>query len=120
MRDSVGYGPPAPTPTARVGRPVLPPGVSWRSRLAEALDAGTRRAVTLICAGPGWGKTSLVASWAEDRAGHARIAWLTCGEEHNEASLFWSELMLALRECGVAGPDRMVDGPAFLDRKSVV
>jgi LuxR family transcriptional regulator, maltose regulon positive regulatory protein len=101
MREAVRHGPAA---TDRVGRPALPPGVSWRSRLAEVLDAGTRRTATLICAGPGWGKTSLAASWSRARAGTSRIAWVTCVEEHNEGSLFWSDVLVALRIRDVADP----------------
>src|SRR4051812_42674423 len=51
----------------RLGRPVLRQPLVRRRRLTEMLDAGVRRPVTLVCAGPGWGKSTLVASWAEAR-----------------------------------------------------
>src|SRR3954451_7180423 len=70
-------------------------GLIWRPRLAEALDAGTRRAVTLICAGPGWGKTALAASWAEARAIYGPTALLTLDAQHNDPRAFWSDFMLA-------------------------
>src|SRR5438477_5661763 len=35
-----------------------------RPRLAERLDEATRRGLVLVCAPAGYGKTSLLASWA--------------------------------------------------------
>jgi len=81
----------------RLGRPVVRQPLVRRQRLAEMLDAGVRRSVTLVCAGPGWGKTMLVASWAEARAVNGPIAWLTLCTQHNDPRVFWSDLMLALR-----------------------
>ncbi|WP_051810034.1 LuxR C-terminal-related transcriptional regulator [Actinoplanes subtropicus] len=64
------------------------------------LDAGVRRPVTLVCAGPGWGKTTLVASWAEARVTSGPIAWLTLGPQHNDPRAFWSDFVMALRMSG--------------------
>ncbi|GIF21904.1 transcriptional regulator [Paractinoplanes tereljensis] len=72
-----------------------------RRRLVEMLDCGVRRAVTLVCAGPGWGKSTLVASWAEARAASGPVAWLTLSAQHNESPAFWSDVMMALRMAGV-------------------
>ncbi|GAA2852353.1 transcriptional regulator [Actinoplanes cyaneus] len=111
--------------TAHVGRPRLPQGVVWRPRLAEALDTGTRHAVTTICAGPGWGKTACVSAWAGSRSVNGPIAWLALDARHNDPYVFWSDLMLALRAGGAVRPGQVVpdrgaflgvDGPAFLRR----
>lgn len=64
------------------------------------LDAGVRRPVTLVCAGPGWGKSTLVASWAEARVTSGPIAWLTLGPQHNDPRAFWSDLVMSLRMAG--------------------
>lgn len=125
MGDRTGSGPPGPIAAAQVARPRIPQGVIWRTRLAEAMDAGTRQAVTVICAGPGWGKTALASSWAGARSMAGPIAWLTCEAAHNDAYVFWSDLLLALRTSGAVrpghqipdrGPALAVDGPAFLRR----
>ncbi|GAA2706458.1 LuxR C-terminal-related transcriptional regulator [Actinoplanes palleronii] len=123
MRDHMGNGPPAATD--RAGRPRLPQGVIWRDRLTRALDAGTRRPATLICAGTGWGKTALASAWAGARGHAGPIAWLTLGPEHNRPHVFWSDLLLALHTGGAIrdghrppdrGPALAVDALAFLRR----
>jgi LuxR family maltose regulon positive regulatory protein len=122
MRETVGNGPPGQIATARVARPRLPQGVIWRTRLAETMDVGTRRAVTLVCAGPGWGKTTLASAWAGARSVGGPIAWLTLDSGHNDPFVFWSDLLLALRASGVAETGSLLpshgppDGVAFLRR----
>ncbi|MEU4691492.1 LuxR C-terminal-related transcriptional regulator [Actinoplanes sp. NPDC023714] len=113
-----------PIPAARTAarpvspaRPRPPQGVLWRPRLADTMDAGVRRAVTVICAGPGWGKTALAASWASTRAVSGPVAWLTCESRHNDVAVFWSDLVAALRATGADGlPEVERDDPAFRRR----
>ncbi|MFC7278886.1 LuxR C-terminal-related transcriptional regulator [Paractinoplanes rhizophilus] len=78
-----------------------------RRRLAEMLDAGVRGPVTLVCAGPGWGKSTLVAAWAEQRVTSGPIAWLALGPQHNDPRAFWPDVVMALRIAGAlpAGND---------------
>jgi LuxR family maltose regulon positive regulatory protein len=99
--------------------------VLWRPRLAEALDAGVRRAVTVLCAGPGWGKSALASSWAGARSLSGPIAWLTLDEHHNDPLAFWSDVILALRTAGAAprddslpdlGPSSVADEADFRGR----
>ena len=89
---------------ARSGRPRLPEPLLGRCRLARALDVGIRRPVTLVCAGAGWGKTTLVASWARARAEPAVTAWLTVEARHDDAYLFWSDVATALRNGAGTAP----------------
>ncbi|MBB2941292.1 LuxR family maltose regulon positive regulatory protein [Actinoplanes lutulentus] len=94
----------------------------WRPRLAEALDAGVRRAVTVICAGPGWGKTALAASWAGTRSLSGPVAWLTLEARHNNPVVFRSDLIMALRAAGSGLPDtgsRAADDDPALFRRLV-
>ncbi|WP_433291798.1 LuxR C-terminal-related transcriptional regulator [Actinoplanes sp. CA-030573] len=86
--------------SGRLGRPAVRHPLVPRPRLAEMLDAGVRRAVTLVCAGPGWGKSTLVSWWAESRAASGPIGWLTLGPPHNDPRTFWSDFVLALRMAG--------------------
>ncbi|MFI5891458.1 LuxR C-terminal-related transcriptional regulator [Actinoplanes sp. NPDC051513] len=67
-----------------------------RSRLFALLDDGARRQVTLVRAGPGWGKTALVRSWASDRS--RPTAWLTLRPEHRDGPA------LALAVAGTLAP----------------
>ena len=53
-----------------------------RPRLAERLDEATRRGLVLVCAPAGYGKTSLLASWAR----HCKepVAWLSLDASDND------------------------------------
>jgi LuxR family maltose regulon positive regulatory protein len=89
----------------RSTRPRPPQGLLWRQRLADVLDTGVRRAVTVITAGPGWGKTALALSWATARSVSGPLAWLTCESRHNDPAVFWSDLFVALRGDGGGRPE---------------
>ena len=60
---------------SRVTVPQLPPRHVSRPRLLADLDAAADLPLTLLCAGPGAGKTVLLADWA--RHTKARVAWLS-------------------------------------------
>jgi LuxR family maltose regulon positive regulatory protein len=85
---------------ANLSRPRVPPGFVPRPRLAEILDAGNERAVTLVSAGAGWGKTLLVASWAGAAAVQGPVGWLSLDSEDNDPALFWVHVVAALRNAG--------------------
>lgn len=53
--------------------------------------------LTLLSAGAGYGKTTLLASWAHTQRGH--IAWLTLEGLENDPLRFWTYVLLALRTC---------------------
>ena len=57
----------------RASPPAVPTGFVRRPRLAERLTAGAAHPVTLVSAGPGYGKTLTLASWARD--GRAPARW---------------------------------------------
>ncbi|GAA0468831.1 LuxR family transcriptional regulator [Paractinoplanes deccanensis] len=125
MSDPVVRSRPVPVTAARPAGPRLPLRLLWRGRLAERLDEGVRQAVTLVCAGPGWGKTALAGSWAAARRSTGPIAWLACEPEHNRSYAFWSALVFALRAAGAvpaghpmpeAGPLPAEDDAAFARR----
>jgi LuxR family maltose regulon positive regulatory protein len=80
----------------------LPAGVD-RRRLFNLLDAAARNPVTLVCAGAGWGKTTLVSAWAETRT--APVAWLSLDKHDNDPQLFWAYVLAALRVAGAVAPD---------------
>jgi LuxR family maltose regulon positive regulatory protein len=81
--------------------PPIRPELVSRPRLIEQLNAGlpTRgafpRALTLISAPAGFGKTTLLGEWVtqfQDRA-----AWLSLDREDNDEARFWTYLIAALQ-----------------------
>lgn len=74
--------------------PVRPQRVE-RSRLLERVRAGTGRALTLIVAPAGFGKTTLVADWA--RRGDMPVAWLSLQPADQARERFLSYLIQALQ-----------------------
>jgi LuxR family transcriptional regulator, maltose regulon positive regulatory protein len=74
--------------------PPLPPRHVPRPRLLAALDRAADAPVTLLCAGPGAGKTVLLAEWVKNLKG--RVAWVTPGKADAEPERFWRLLESAL------------------------
>ena len=62
--------------------PSLPPEFVHRPALLTALDDGEDRALTLVCAPPGYGKTVLLADWA--RGQDVACAWVALDEEDDD------------------------------------
>ncbi|HZM65281.1 MAG TPA: hypothetical protein VFC16_03150, partial [Nakamurella sp.] len=52
--------------------------------------------MTLVSAGPGYGKTLTLASWSRLGAAAGPVAWLTVDESDNDLQAFWSDLLGAL------------------------
>jgi LuxR family transcriptional regulator, maltose regulon positive regulatory protein len=78
--------------------PRPPPGVVLRPRLVAQLNEGLQRKLTLISAPAGFGKTTLVSTWA---AGSDRqVAWLSLDDADNDPTRFLTYLVAALRTIG--------------------
>jgi LuxR family maltose regulon positive regulatory protein len=112
--------------TARARRPAVPaghpilvakitaPGVpDWalpRPRISKLIARGARWCpLTVLTGPPGAGKTMALALWAEAEAGP--VAWLSLEEYDDRTGSFWSYVIAALRQSGVAVP-RVVAGRA--------
>jgi LuxR family maltose regulon positive regulatory protein len=78
----------------RASPPTVPPGLVRRTRLEQQLGGGSPRPVTLLSAGPGFGKTLAVASWLERSA--IAAVWLTVDDSDNDLRTFWSDVLGAL------------------------
>lgn len=98
----------------KVVPPTIPRGYLRRPRLQKLLDAGVSGPLTLVSAGPGWGKTLMVASWIRGQRpaqpGHAAdrvvdAAWLTLDVDDNELRVFWTGVLSALRQAGAVPRD---------------
>jgi LuxR family transcriptional regulator, maltose regulon positive regulatory protein len=89
-------------PSGRSLIPQPPASVVSRDHLLRALSAAATKRVTLVCAGPGWGKTVAVADWLTRDAGAPRVvAWHTLEKGDDNPGAFWEVLLTALKDAGV-------------------
>ncbi|GAC1344686.1 MAG: hypothetical protein NVSMB27_05970 [Ktedonobacteraceae bacterium] len=77
----------------RVPRPR--PHLVHRPRLFQRLQQGRQRALTLLSAPIGFGKTTLLSDWLASRA--IPVAWLSLEAQDNEPARFLSYLLAALQ-----------------------
>jgi LuxR family maltose regulon positive regulatory protein len=85
---------------ARTSVPAPPAGMVERSSLRGVLDGATQRRLTIVSAGPGWGKTSTLADWASGQSAVTGLAWLSLVRSDDSLSSFWSAVLHALRRSG--------------------
>jgi LuxR family maltose regulon positive regulatory protein len=74
--------------------PRLPAGFVARPRLLAGLEAGLGRGLVLVCAPAGFGKTALVADWAQQT--RRPVAWLSLDGADNDPARFWRHLLAGL------------------------
>ncbi|MBV9920634.1 MAG: hypothetical protein JOY78_07265, partial [Pseudonocardia sp.] len=80
---------------SQIRRPMLSSGTVDRVTLRELLEAGDRR-VLVVSAGPGWGKSTLLAQRAGDlEADGVAVGWITVGDGMSSTEL-WSAVLIAL------------------------
>ena len=91
----------SPLPESKFQPPVARPGIVARTALVGQLLA-TRAPVITVVAPPGYGKTTLMAQWAE-RIG-PRAAWLSCDEGDNDPVVLLSALAIALDRIAPVDP----------------
>ncbi|MFC4150498.1 LuxR C-terminal-related transcriptional regulator [Micromonospora mangrovi] len=92
----------APLLTSRLSPPAPPEPLLLRPRLLDRLDQGVAGPVTLVRGPAGWGKTTLLATWARHTA--TTPAWVGV-EEGDTGPRLWSYLAAALRSAVEGGPD---------------
>ena len=103
---STAVGPP-PLLASRLSPATLPEPVLVRPRLLGRLNEGVAGPVTLVSAPAGWGKTTLLASWARAARAEPPPAWVAV-ETGDTGERLWSYLAAALRAAAEGMPD---DGP---------
>jgi LuxR family maltose regulon positive regulatory protein len=81
--------------------PPLPPRHVTRPRLLAALDGAEGPPLVLLAAGPGAGKTVLLADWA--LAQQAPVGWISLTAADAAPRRFWPLLCSVLRECTELG-----------------
>jgi LuxR family maltose regulon positive regulatory protein len=77
--------------------PRIPPSYVSRPRLHEQLQDGTARALTVVSAGAGWGKTLATAHWAATGTPPGPVAWVSLDPADDEPGRFWTCVVAALR-----------------------
>src|SRR2546422_5884813 len=87
----------APLINTKIALPPLRSQTVVRKRLLTLLDDAVNRPLTLISAPAGSGKTSLVNSWAHEKAQEARVAWLSLDEGERDPVRFLSYIIAALQ-----------------------
>jgi LuxR family maltose regulon positive regulatory protein len=95
---------------ARLAVPLEPPCQISRRRLLTAMDKASDVPLVLLSAGPGAGKTVLLAEWARRRRGH--VAWLCPTPGDNDPARFRALLTAALRVPRLDFPDAEQAGVA--------
>src|SRR5215470_16987571 len=81
--------------------PVARPGIVVRTALLQRLATAQAPVIT-VTAPPGYGKTALMAQWA-DRLG-PRVAWLSCDNADNDPVVLLNALAIALDRVGPVDP----------------
>jgi LuxR family maltose regulon positive regulatory protein len=76
----------------------------------ELLDAGVQGRLVLLTGPAGSGKTVLLSAWATTAELPGPVAWLSLDAADNDPARFWSYLLAALRQSGVAPPGGRLSG----------
>jgi LuxR family maltose regulon positive regulatory protein len=84
-----------PLLTTKLHVPRPRPHLVHRPRLMQRLEQGRQRALTLISAPVGFGKSTLLSDWLS--SGAVPVAWLSLDPQDNEPARFLSYLLAALR-----------------------
>ncbi|MGV1007261.1 MAG: LuxR C-terminal-related transcriptional regulator [Dermatophilaceae bacterium] len=88
------------------GIPLTPAGTISRPALDAVLEQAPDMPLTVVCAGPGWGKTTAVAQWlATSPSMRLPAAWLTVQPGTNDVTTFWESVIGALRRSGAVPAD---------------
>ena len=87
-------GPPFELVTSKLRRPSVRAGTVRRSLLIERLARGDPRPIVSVVAPAGYGKTTLLAQWAE-RNGQA-FAWVSLDERDNDPKVLLTYVAEAL------------------------
>jgi LuxR family transcriptional regulator, maltose regulon positive regulatory protein len=99
-------GPAADDPVlmSKITIPGLPGWTVPRPRIDRLIAAGTHGPLTTVTGPPGAGKTMAITSWAAASTDPGIVAWIALDEYDNRPRVFWSYVLAALRQAGIAVP----------------
>ena len=88
----------------------IPPALAVevpRASVDRILSRASLLPLTVVTAGPGWGKTTTVASWARHAREHrsVMVAWLTLRTGDDSPADFWDSVLAAVRAAGAVPDD---------------
>jgi LuxR family transcriptional regulator, maltose regulon positive regulatory protein len=89
-------------------------GLLDRERLRDLFHEAVTRQVTVVCAPPGSGKTSLLRTWIERARDTYRIVYVSARSEDDEQG-FWLTMLAQLRSAP-GTPTPVFSGPAMVNR----
>lgn len=89
----------------KVSVPRVQPGYLSRPRLLEALDEATARDLTVVCTPAGFGKTTLLAHWADQVK--RPVAWFSLDPDDGDPVRFWRYVVASLERAGVVVGERV-------------
>jgi len=111
-----GPGVSIPRLEAKLHAPRLARGLVPRARLAARVVRGGEPVLTLVSAPAGFGKTTLLAEWFDDR--DRPTAWLSLDRSDSDVAVFCSYLIAAVQsvvpEAGHEASALLTAGPAAL------
>jgi len=96
-------GPPFKLIESKLHPPWLRPGIVARTALVERLLAEAAGSVVCVVAPPGYGKTTLLAQWAQGKGD--RVGWLTIDPHDNDPAVLLTYLAVALDRIAPIDPD---------------
>ncbi|HSK27576.1 MAG TPA: LuxR C-terminal-related transcriptional regulator [Jiangellales bacterium] len=110
-RQQTGGGPAAGPSllTARTSPPLSSSGTVARPSLLRLLDDAFGHRLTVVSGGPGWGKTTAVATWAAARPDDT-VAWLTLEPQDDTPAYFWTDVIQALILSGAVPEENPLRG----------
>jgi LuxR family maltose regulon positive regulatory protein len=82
--------------STRLQPPAVAGGVIRRERLLRLLEPDPAVRLTAVTAAGGFGKTTLLGTWSQDRDA-APVAWLTLDENDDDSTVLWTDVLSALR-----------------------
>jgi LuxR family maltose regulon positive regulatory protein len=91
--------------------PSLPGWAVSRPRIESLIAEGARGPLTTVTGPPGVGKTMAITLWAAAHPASGTVVWITLDEYDNRPRVFWSYVVAALRQAGIAVPRVSSAGP---------
>jgi LuxR family maltose regulon positive regulatory protein len=81
---------------ARLHAPSLPGDFIPRAQLFSFLTDNVHKALTLVCAGAGFGKSTLISGWLKSSS--FSYAWISLQEDHDDPRIFFTHLIAAVQQ----------------------